>query len=93
MANVARRKRNMTPKEITALLHGKGYTQERLAKELDRGRSTVSEVVSGLTKSAYIASAIGRVLGLAPSVIWPKIYAPAPDPSAAPLPVSHPLAS
>ena len=86
MTNVARRKRSLTAQEINAELRSRGYTQEKLAKEIGRGRSTVSEVISGVTKSWYIAQAIGQVIGLEPAAIWPRLYAVAPG-------TSQPLAS
>lgn len=64
----------MTAREINAELRSKGYTQEKLAGEIERGRSTVSEVISAKKKSAYISWAVARVLGKTPSQIWPRLY-------------------
>lgn len=75
MSQVARRKRNMKPEQIRAALRAAGFpTIQHLADSLGRGRSTVSEVISGSCKSAYIAEAIGRCLGKRPSEIWPRVY-------------------
>ena len=87
MSNVNRHVRNRRPETIKAMLREVGIpTVTALATKLGRPRSLVSEVISGTTKSAVVASAIASLLGKTASEIWPRLYAPVPE-------TRHPLAS
>lgn len=87
MTIVARQIRNRRPGTIRAMLRSAGIpTVSALARQLERPRSLVSEVISGTKKSTPVASAIAALLGTTASDLWPRLYPAASD-------ASHPLAS
>lgn len=78
MKSVARRKPNV--QRIKRAMRAQGITQQILADRLKRGRSTISEVMSGKKKSAFIADALAAIVGAPKHELWPHLYAPEVQP-------------
>jgi lambda repressor-like predicted transcriptional regulator len=64
----------MHPEDIKASLKKKGSSGAQIARQLTVSRSTVSEVISGRTKSRRIARTISLAVGISVSQLWPGKY-------------------
>lgn len=60
--------------EIRIELLRRGYTNVRVADELNLARSTVGDVLSGRQKSARVAKKVSSIVGIPVSVLWPGAY-------------------
>ena len=64
----------MSPLEIRISLLRKGYTNRRVARDLGRADSTVSDVIQGRGRSLPIARHISKITGIPVSELWPGNY-------------------
>lgn len=65
---------DMDPKEIRVHMLRSGVTQAGLARELDVHRSTVRQVIDGLTISDRVRRHIAAAISVPVERIWPSTY-------------------
>ncbi len=64
----------MHPADIQAALIKSGYSQARIASDLEVSHNAVSLVIHGRTKSARIAKEIAKLTKIPLNVLWPGRY-------------------
>jgi lambda repressor-like predicted transcriptional regulator len=64
----------MHPADIQAALRKAGVSQQDIADKFEVSKSTVSQVIHGLSKSRRIAEEIASVIGKDLADIWPGSY-------------------
>jgi lambda repressor-like predicted transcriptional regulator len=64
----------MHPADIQAALRKAGVSQQDIAQKYDVSKSTVSQVIHGISKSRRIAEEIAIVIGKEIANIWPGSY-------------------
>jgi len=68
-------RKRMSARAIKAALRRAGFPRlEDFALAIGKGTSSVSEVIAGKWKSAYIAGRIADAIGKPPDAIWPRLY-------------------
>lgn len=68
----------MHPAEIKAALEIAGFSQAKLARELEINRSAVSAVVAGYGRSKQIEDRIADIIRRPPAEIWPQWHGEKP---------------
>lgn len=68
----------MHHEDIKAAIRKKGVNQAQIARHLEVSEMLVSSVIKGTNKSARVAKAISKIVGLPVDVLWPGIYAKKP---------------
>jgi lambda repressor-like predicted transcriptional regulator len=63
--------------EIRIALLQKGYSYARLARELGKAQSTISNVINDHGRSRVVAERVSRITGHPIDQLWPRSYSAA----------------
>ena len=68
----------MHHEDIKAAIRKKGVNQAQIARHLKVSEMLVSSVIAGKNKSARVAKAISKIVGVPVDELWPDTYAKKP---------------